>query len=107
MMAVTGFVSAVGATVRETSHYLDRSQARMSLRVVFAATDGGSLVPATVRARFAPMAQAHAMNWQLFEGGPVRKTVMVSRFGHCLLDLVHDAQARLLPIQIDAVVSNY
>ncbi len=107
MMAVTGFVSAAGATIRESSHFLDRTQGRLSLRVVFAAANGGALDAASVRTRFAPVAQALGMTWQLFEGGSVGTIIMVSRFGHCLFDLIHDVQSGVLPIRIDAVVSNH
>ena len=106
MAAVTGFVSAAGATILESSHYLDQTQQRLSLRVAFAAT-GAPLDLETVRAQFQPIAQAHAMTYQIFDGGHVGTILMVSRFGHCLFDLVHHWQAGLLPIRIDAVVSNH
>ena len=48
------------------------------------------------------------MNWQLEPNGRKRRVlVMVSKFGHCLNDLLFRARTGDLPVEIVAVVSNH
>ena len=48
------------------------------------------------------------MNWQLEPHGRKRRVlVMVSKFGHCLNDLLFRARTGDLPVEIVAVVSNH
>ena len=77
------------------------------MRVVFISIRDKALSIDAVQTSFAVIAQTYAMTWQVFGDSPVGTVIMVSRFGHCLFDLVHDWQAGLLPIRIDAVVSNH
>ncbi len=107
MADVTRFVDDANATILESSHFLDAERAGLSLRVAFAGIGGAALDAEALRARFAPIGAARAMTWQIFDGGPVSAVIMVSRFGHCLFDLVHDWRAGLLPLRIDAIVSNH
>jgi formyltetrahydrofolate deformylase len=56
----------------------------------------------------APIAERFDLFWQLdLVGRPVRTLVMVSKAGHCLLDLLYRRQQERLPVDIVAVVSNH
>jgi formyltetrahydrofolate deformylase len=48
------------------------------------------------------------MNWQLWDAdAPYRTLIMVSKFGHCLNDLLFRWQSGGLQVQIPAIVSNH
>lgn len=105
--AVAKFVETSRATIVDSSHFVDPLQSQLCLRVAFAAIDGTRVDMAALRAAFAALGRKHAMEWQMFDGAPVRTVLMVSRFGHCLFELAHLWREGLLPIAIDAVVSNH
>jgi len=63
---------------------------------------------AKLRQAFEPLALDYGMNWKLDEHGARRRVlVMVSKFGHCLNDLLFRARTGELPVEIVAVVSNH
>ena len=54
------------------------------------------------------MARQFAMVWQLHDvRTPTRTLLMVSRFGHCLNDLLFRTSTGALNIEIPAIVSNH
>src|SRR5690606_21574201 len=76
------------------------------LRVHFSVPDG--LGADAVREDFAAVAERFAMQWQIRD--PHRRArvlLMVSKYGHCLNDLLFRAKSGQLPIDIPAVVSNH
>ena len=61
-----------------------------------------------LRADFAPVAERFALTWDLQDAArPTRTLLMVSRFGHCLNDLLFRARIGALNVEIPAVVSNH
>ncbi len=61
-----------------------------------------------LRAGFLPVADRFAMTWELWmAGAPYRTLVMVSKFGHCLNDLLFRTSTGALQIEIPAIVSNH
>jgi formyltetrahydrofolate deformylase len=61
-----------------------------------------------LRQEFEPLALGFGMNWRLDAHGAKRRVlVMVSKFGHCLNDLLFRARTGELPVEIVAVVSNH
>ena len=62
----------------------------------------------TLRAAFAPVADRFGMSWRLEPHGSKRRVlIMVSKFGHCLNDLLFRARIGELPVDVVAVVSNH
>ena len=77
------------------------------MRVHFA-SEGDETTADTLRAAFAPVADKFGMRWQLEPAGAKRKVlIMVSKFGHCLNDLLFRARIGELPMDVVAVVSNH
>ena len=77
------------------------------MRVHFA-SDGDASTADTLRAAFAPVADRFGMSWQLEPHGAKRRVlIMVSKFGHCLNDLLFRARIGELPVDVVAVVSNH
>src|SRR5260370_32789589 len=57
---------------------------------------------------FAPLARKHGMNWRVgFTDRPKRMAIMVSKQGHCLIDLLWRWEAGELDALIPLVISNH
>ena len=105
--AVTGFLLKHERTIVELKQFDDMAAGRLYLRVDFAG-EGQSDLLEQMRAEFAEVAQQFEMDWQLRERGEKTKVlIMVSKFDHCLNDLLFRARTGELPIEIVAVVSNH
>jgi formyltetrahydrofolate deformylase len=58
--------------------------------------------------RIAPLARRHEMDWRVsYTDAPKRMAIMVSRYDHCLIDLLWRWDAGELKAQIPLVVSNH
>ena len=59
-------------------------------------------------AAFAPLARQHGMNWRVgFTDRPKRMAILVSKQGHCLIDLLWRWEAGELEVEIPLVISNH
>jgi formyltetrahydrofolate deformylase len=57
---------------------------------------------------FAPLARKHGMNWRVsYTDAPKRMAILVSRYDHCLMDLVWRWDSGELEAEIPLVVSNH
>ncbi len=103
---VARFLVDHGCNIIESAQYGDLETGRFFLRTGFEPTTGASL--AGLRDAFAPIATRFDMHAQLHEAARRTPTlIMVSRFGHCLTDLLFRWRTHALPIEIKAVVSNH
>ncbi|MET9783183.1 formyltetrahydrofolate deformylase [Nocardiopsis alba] len=115
--AVANLMSDHGCNITESQQYGDHYTGRFFLRMQFVA-EAGERGPAdedTLRAAFASLAgdfgrgeNGSFVEWSL-QARDVRPRmiVMVSKFGHCLNDLLYRQRSGLLDIDIAAVVSNH
>ena len=96
-----------GAVTREAAHFSDPEARRFFFRAAFE-PQADAASAAGLRAGFAPVAQAHDMNWQLYDAGyRPRLLLLVSHYGHCLDDLLFRYRNGLLEADIVAVASNH
>jgi formyltetrahydrofolate deformylase len=59
-------------------------------------------------AAFAPLARQHGMRWRVsFTDRPKRMSIMVSKQGHCLIDMLWRWEAGELEAEIPLVISNH
>lgn len=108
----TGIVAAVASALAERSGFIVESQQyadleaeRFFMRVSFTAPNDDL---AALRQSLAPVALTFAMDWTLVDSAvPLRIVIAVSRFGHCLNDLLYRWRTATLPVEIVAVVSNH
>src|SRR3546814_381970 len=105
--AVSGFLAAHRFNIRDSAQFGDAETGLFFMRVSFDDLDGARPVD-SVREAFATIAGPFAMTWEIHaEGARSRVLVMVSRFGHCLNDLLYRYSIGALPIEIPAIVSNH
>jgi formyltetrahydrofolate deformylase len=96
-----------GANIEESQQFGDVRTGRFFMRIKFAVPTGGP-DHAGIRTVVAPVGEALAMTWQLRPAAtPYRTLVMVSRFGHCLNDLLFRWRSGSLSMDIPLVVSNH
>jgi formyltetrahydrofolate deformylase len=105
--AVTACLADRGLFIEETHQYGDPETGNFFMRTVFRPTAGAWNGTDFARA-FAPVAQRFECAWDARPlNQPLRAIVMVSKFDHCLADLIYRVRAGTLPMAIAAVVSNH
>ncbi|HEU4668044.1 MAG TPA: formyltetrahydrofolate deformylase, partial [Arthrobacter sp.] len=105
--AVSGFLLEHGCDIIDNQQFGERTEGHFFMRVHFA-SDGDASTADTLRAAFGPVAERFGMRWRLERHGSKRRVlIMVSKFGHCLNDLLFRARIGELPVDVVAVVSNH
>jgi formyltetrahydrofolate deformylase len=103
---VAQFLTEAGCNILDSAQFGDDETGLFFMRVHFDAPADHSL--SALRIAFAPVATPMAMDWQITPAGEkTRVMILVSRFGHCLNDLLFRSQSGQLPIEIVAVASNH
>jgi formyltetrahydrofolate deformylase len=104
--AIATYLAQNGCNITDSSQFDDALTGRFFMRVSFASETGVEL--AALQAGFAETAQSFAMAAKFHDATARMKVViMVSRFGHCLNDLLYRWRIGALPIEIVAVISNH
>ncbi|MEM8696977.1 MAG: formyltetrahydrofolate deformylase [Pseudomonadota bacterium] len=107
--AVTGFLADHDGFILDSQQYADLEAGRFFMRVAF--KDAGPKFPegqAALEAKFADVAAAYDLDWQLSGSDAHPKIVIaVSKSSHCLNDLLHRWKTGALPVDIAAIVSNH
>jgi formyltetrahydrofolate deformylase len=105
--AVSGFMSGLGLFITESAHYGDTETGTFFMRTVFVAEPGQISLDA-LKQEFATVAETFEMNWTISDSSvKPRVLILVSKFDHCLNDLLYRYRTGDLPIAIPAVVSNH
>jgi formyltetrahydrofolate deformylase len=104
--AISGYLARMGCNISDSAQFDDRETGRFFMRVSFLSEEGNKL-PAIAEG-FAEIAAPFAMNYDFHDETIKMKVIlMVSRFGHCLNDLLYRWRIGALPIEIVAVISNH
>lgn len=104
---VTGFLSDNRAFIRELSEFGDPVSGTFFLRCVFEFPDHTPDLPA-IQQKFTPVAaKFHAQCAFLPSNHRPKTLILVSKWGHCLNDLLFRCHSRALAIDIAAVASNH
>jgi formyltetrahydrofolate deformylase len=106
--AVSGYLAQNDASIVESNHFNDSISDLFFMRTVF--REDGPAMPEIDRLRegFNAVAERFGMTWELHDDRvKPRLLIAVSRFGHCLYNLLHRWRAGLLPVEIPAVFSNH
>jgi len=104
--AISGFLADHGCNIVDSSQFDDLETGRFFMRVSFVSEEGADLVALT--AGFKAVGEKFDMDWNFINGEDRMKVMlMVSRFGHCLNDLLYRWKIGALPIDIVGVISNH
>jgi len=104
--AIATFLSDRGCNIVDSSQFDDLETGQFFMRVSFLSEKGESLDD--LETKFADVAAAFQMDFGFHdEAVKMKVVVMVSRFGHCLNDLLYRWRIGALPIEIVAVISNH
>ena len=106
--AVTSFLSANGCYISEMAQFDDEFSGRFFMRAVFRFNAGLEGDITTLEQGFVAVANDFDMIWELHSTArPMRVLLMVSKFDHCLNDLLYRYHKGEMDMQITAIVSNH
>lgn len=106
--AISGFLDSRGCYIKEFEVFDDELEDCFFVRCVFRGERGQMPPLVSLREAFAPIAARFGMQWALHDETRLpRVLIMVSRFDHCLNDLLYRWRMGELRMDIPAVVSNH
>lgn len=104
--AVSGYLASSGCNINDSSQFTDQETGRFFMRLSFVSEQGSGRE--ALLDGFGPVAADFDMDYDIHDLSQKKKIViMVSRFGHCLNDLLYRSRIGALPVQIVAVISNH
>ncbi|MDQ0561542.1 formyltetrahydrofolate deformylase [Rhizobium mesoamericanum] len=104
--AITGYLAEKGCYISDSSQFDDQETGLFFMRLTFLSQENVS--EEEIRSGFASVAKTFQMAYRFNDSEERMKVLlMVSRFGHCLNDLLYRWKIGALPIDIVGVVSNH
>lgn len=95
-----------GGNILDSEQFNDTETKRFFMRVVFELAEGSSLEG--LRALFTPYAEENGMDWTLRSADERRKVMlMVSKFDHCLGDLLYRHRIGEMPMDVVGIICNH
>ena len=105
--AVASFLFEHGGNILEAQQFDDTESGRFFMRVMFDREAGSDSLEA-LKAEFADVADKFSLNWRLRPRSQKRRVMLlVSKFDHCLADLLYRWRIGEIPMEIVAIVANY
>jgi len=103
---VTRFLFERSCNILDSQQFGDRANGRFFMRV-HCLSEGG-IGTLALEKEFAPLAEKFAMDAQFFDSSrKTRAVVLVSKFGHGLVDLLYRCRIGAIPLEVPLVVSNH
>jgi formyltetrahydrofolate deformylase len=104
--AITALLGNQDCNITDSAQFGDPESGRYFMRLSFSAPDG--LTHGKIEAAFKPIVSRFKMAARIHDlDKRPRAVILVSRFGHCLNDLLYRHRIGALPIEISAIVSNH
>jgi formyltetrahydrofolate deformylase len=105
--AVADYLFHAGCDILEAQQFDDRSEEKFFMRVVFRRVADDMPIE-QLSSGFSLIAERFGMDWSLRRQDEPRKVMLlVSKFDHCLVDLLYRVRIGELPMQVSAIVSNH
>ena len=105
---VTSHLAERGCYINELAQYDDEEAGRFFMRCVFSTSVDAPQAATLLGADFEAKAQARSMQWKVRSGTkPQRVLLMVSKFDHCLRDLLYRWESKELAMEVVGIVSNH
>ncbi|MCY7306444.1 MAG: formyltetrahydrofolate deformylase [Rhodoferax sp.] len=106
--AVSGFLASRQCYITDMQQFDDVISGRFFLRATFWGEPGQTPAMDILREQFQNVARREEMEWAIYDGDKKpRVLIMVSKFDHCLDDLLYRHRTGELKMQVTAVVSNH
>ena len=103
--AVTTKLAEIGGNIRESQQYNALESGRFFMRIGF---DCPNHTADEIGALFAPVIERYGMEWQVRDTAVPRKVLLlVSKFDHCLGDLLYRYRIGELPMEVVGIVCNH
>jgi formyltetrahydrofolate deformylase len=103
---VTRFLSECNCNILDSQQFGDRANGRFFMRV-HGQSEGGVDI-AALEAQFSAIARTFAMQAQFFDSSrKTRGLILVSKFGHALVDLLYRVRIGALALEVPLIVSNH
>lgn len=104
--AVSAHIFVCHGNITDSSQYNDADSGLFFLRTAFAIPAGGD--PATLRAGFDSLASRYGMTLSLRPADARQKVlILVSKFDHCLVDLLYRRRIGELDMDVVGIISNH
>jgi formyltetrahydrofolate deformylase len=104
--AISGFLADMACNIVDSSQFDDLNSGRFFMRISFLSEEGKT--EEDLREALKPIVDRFSMETELYNQETRMKVLlMVSRFGHCLNDLLYRSRIGALPIDLVGVVSNH
>jgi formyltetrahydrofolate deformylase len=105
--AVAACLFEAGGNILEAQQFDDLAAGRFFMRVEFD-VDQGSAGEEELHERFIPVAKKYAMQWKLrSRDNQQRVLILVSKYDHCLGDLLYRLRIGEMPMDVVGIVSNH
>jgi formyltetrahydrofolate deformylase len=106
--AVASYLADNGCYIGEMAQFDDEFSGKFFMRAVFRFNDHQPGDIKALKAGFSEVAEVFAMDWELHDTRkPMRVLLMVSKFDHCLTDLLYRYHKGEMDMTITAIVSNH
>ena len=103
---VARILADCGGNILDAKQFNDTETQRFFMRVAFELLGGSARQG--FEAAFAPFARDNAMQWSVRGAGEKRKVMLlVSKFDHCLGDLLYRADIGELPMEVVGIICNH
>lgn len=103
---VSGFIVERDGNIIDSAQFGDPDTNLFCMRIHFAVPARQTIQE--LRDAFAEVAQRHGMNWRIHDVSVrPRVLILVSKFDHCLIDLLYRRRIGELKIDVPAVISNH
>jgi formyltetrahydrofolate deformylase len=104
--ALSGYLAEKGCNIVDSSQFDDLGTGKFFMRISFISEEG--VGREQLEAGLRPIAEKYKMHTEFYDDAQrIKVLLMVSRFGHCLNDLLYRWKIGALPIDIVGVVSNH
>jgi formyltetrahydrofolate deformylase len=105
--AISQFIAMHDGNILSADQYVSGSSGRFFMRLEIEGADFG-LERNEFASAFAPLARRHGMDWKAsYTDAPKRMAILVSKYDHCLIDLLWRWDAGELNAEIPLIVSNH
>jgi formyltetrahydrofolate deformylase len=104
---VTGFLAGKHCNILESQQFNDTEDGQFFMRVVFDPLDGAPTIE-PLKEAFSTLGQDHKMHWSMRSASEKRRVLLlVSKFDHCLGDLLYRVRIGELNIEPVGIICNH